>query len=89
VNPFDAFCRDDDEMVFEFLHRMGLQKGNKQIQHIPCRCWIHFQPDHSRMPAQREHNPIAEMPIKSNKNPLLIDSLPENLSVIRSGLAEL
>jgi hypothetical protein len=42
-----------------------------------------------QMAAQKgEDDPIAEMPIESYKYPLFIDSLPEDLSVIGSRLAD-
>jgi hypothetical protein len=87
VNPFGAFRRNDDKMVFEFFCKVRLEEGNKKVQHIECRGWIDFQPDHSGMTSKGKDDPIAEMPIESYKHPLFIDSLPEDLSVIGSRLA--
>lgn len=88
VNPFDAFRRDYDEMILECFRRVRLEEGNKKVQDVPSRGRIHFQPYHSGMLSKGEDDPIAEMPIKSYKNPLFIDSLAENLSVICPRLAD-
>jgi len=81
LNPFDAFRRDYDEMVLEFFLRVRLEERNKKVQHIPCRGWIDFQPDYTGMTSKGEDDPIAEMLIKCDENPLVFDSFPENLSV--------
>jgi hypothetical protein len=75
-------------MVLKFFSRDRLEEGNKKVHHILCCGWIHFQPDQAGMGSKGKYDPISEMFIESYKNPVFIDSLPENLSVIAPRLAD-
>lgn len=67
---------------------MRSQERDKKIQHIPGRGWIYLQANHPGVPAKREDDPIAEMLVKSDKNPVFVDGFLEYLVIICPGLPD-
>ena len=69
-------------MISELLPGMKAQEVNQYFQNVIRSCRMYFKPNDSRMPAQGQYHPIAEMFVKSYQYTIFRNRFLQNLMII-------